>query len=788
MANTTRASGFLPSIRCSNCNVEIPISMMGDHVCSQGTYPPQWKPLQHTHHTAAPPLPNSRFKRLDGLSAPRALKQTMGAPLSRPQKPIPSRLNKASTCMWQDPLSYTHRTLKLTVACKVDSILQTHQHSPEPIAVNTAPSVSPAIHSNGPKSSFRMPFLRSSTPPIPSRPVSPVLPTPQDCAFPPFPARSQSTTPTTPLESAFNLPLKSDTPQKRVNTAVGDPSFISRPNGSLMQRVNTITPGPFNLREDENYNSSGHRKSPSMGNSRDFVRLSRSASPRQHVQRPSTSSSNYTRNPSLSSIPAGPRSSLDRSKAELPVVPLIRTPSFHDQFDGSAHVPLPSFDFGSFGHEERSPTPPKNEWDGVPSESRLTKDRTRSEPPSRTHKPRPSVAVAAMQPLCDIGSTSSFKPTRSVRGRAISPAVDRTITAQSVKAHTAESRDDRRFGCAPPVPMLVQAGEISGHDNQYHKPQESTSSNESYSSGVKSGSSVSTPHESTSSNESYSFGTKGVSSRSSPPLNDSPKYRNARAADDNQACSMFQGFIFDVGEPSTLKERASMRDEQTAGYTQPSQMNAPAPFRPVNPNYNPHEYAPVRNLSPATSPDEDIVSSLAPHMTNLRVSPTPPAHSRYPEPSARRPSPTNKGNCRGCGHFILGKSVSSADGRLTGRYHKQCFVCQTCQRPFPTADFYVMDNQPYCARHYHELNDSLCTNCDRGIEGQYLETESQQKFHPHCFSCQECHIILRDDYFEFNGKTLCEQHAFGAASISTPSSLGPGRRFPERRTTRLMTM
>jgi hypothetical protein len=130
--------------------------------------------------------------------------------------------------------------------------------------------------------------------------------------------------------------------------------------------------------------------------------------------------------------------------------------------------------------------------------------------------------------------------------------------------------------------------------------------------------------------------------------------------------------------------------------------------------------------------------------------------------------------------------VSSADGRLTGRYHKQCFVCKTCEAPFQTADFYVMDNHPYCARHYHELNHSLCIKCDRGIEGQYLETEKRLKFHPHCFSCQDCHKILRDDYFEWNGRTLCEQHAFRAAQ--QPSSLGPGRRYPERRTTRLMMM
>lgn len=533
---------------------------------------------------------------------------------------------------------------------------------------------------------------------------------------------------------------------------------------------------------------SGHRKSPSMGSSRDFVRVSRSMSPKIHGQRPSTSSSNYTRNPSLSSISAGPRSMLDQSKTEVPTMPSVPRPSFQDQSDGSAHVPLPSFDFGSFRLEHRAHVPPKKPRDAASLESRPPMDRMPSESSTHSHKPKPSVAVAAMQPLCEIGSTSSFKPSRSVRSRAASPAIGKTSTALSVNTHAAAKRDDQRLRDAPPVPVPTQTAEIFRRDDAYHQPHESTSSNESYSSGVKSGSSVSTPHESTSSNESYSFAMNGDTLRASPPLNESPKSRNADASGDNHASDMFKGFIFDVEQSATLEEPASRGNERTTDYLQPSTIKAPAPLRTTNPSFPRHGEALVQNNSPATSPDDYMVPSFASQLNHLRVSPAPAAQSRYPESTARRPSPANKGSCRGCGDLIRGKSVSSADGRLTGRYHKQCFVCHTCQRPFQTADFYVMNNQPYCARHYHELNDSLCTSCDRGIEGQYLETEGKQKFHPYCFSCQECHIILRDDYYEFNGKTLCEQHAFGAARTSTPSSLGPGRRFPERRTTRLMMM
>lgn len=176
----------------------------------------------------------------------------------------------------------------------------------------------------------------------------------------------------------------------------------------------------------------------------------------------------------------------------------------------------------------------------------------------------------------------------------------------------------------------------------------------------------------------------------------------------------------------------------------------------------------------------------------------------------------NKGTCRGCQNTIASyqKSVSSADGRLTGKYHKECFVCHSCKSLFATADFYVLQDLPYCAHHYHELNGTLCVGCGNGIEGQYLESNSNKiskssKFHAHCLACATCRCPLRDDYFELNGKVYCERDAFRAASPHTsrsqydtapsrPSPLSQGmlradseagaRKFPERRTTKLMTM
>ncbi|CAK7263067.1 hypothetical protein SEPCBS119000_000294 [Sporothrix epigloea] len=141
------------------------------------------------------------------------------------------------------------------------------------------------------------------------------------------------------------------------------------------------------------------------------------------------------------------------------------------------------------------------------------------------------------------------------------------------------------------------------------------------------------------------------------------------------------------------------------------------------------------------------------HTTTRTASPLPvsPLSPMSPMPS--------RGNCKACRQLITGKSVSSADGRLTGRYHKACFVCYTCREPFSSATFYVHDDKPYCERHYHAVNGSLCGTCQVGIEGPYLADETDAKHHPNCFVCRDCKQSLRDGYFEVAGSVYCERDA-----------------------------
>ena len=254
------------------------------------------------------------------------------------------------------------------------------------------------------------------------------------------------------------------------------------------------------------------------------------------------------------------------------------------------------------------------------------------------------------------------------------------------------------------------------------------------------------------------------------------------------------------------------------------------PYRPSSPQPPPQKQAkatpppsavsPYKAFSPTTQirplNPSSILPPLQPSTTgaqppsrapqSILPPPSVPQDSIRPGPPPRRPTNV-KPTCRGCYTPITGKSVKAADGRLTGRWHKPCFVCVTCAQPFTTADFYVIDNAPYCEQHYHEANGSLCQTCHTGIEGQYLETTTtaggEKKFHPRCFTCVECRIVLSEDYFEISGRVFCERHALsamrGQARIAGPSStkgqtgasLKPSDRrelIAERRTTKLMMM
>ncbi|BFZ61621.1 hypothetical protein YB2330_002693 [Saitoella coloradoensis] len=159
------------------------------------------------------------------------------------------------------------------------------------------------------------------------------------------------------------------------------------------------------------------------------------------------------------------------------------------------------------------------------------------------------------------------------------------------------------------------------------------------------------------------------------------------------------------------------------------------------------ECAEFRSTTPAPP-----LPTTAPPLTRINKSQTTPA------PTMTR-SPSQPSTCRACSLPITGRAIRDPDQKLTGKYHKSCFTCHTCRRPFPSSTFYIHDDKPMCARHYHKANRSLCHTCDMGIEGACLQRESGERHHPGCFRCYGCGVGLGEEYFEVGGRVWCERHA-----------------------------
>ncbi|KAF8635542.1 hypothetical protein AX17_003925 [Amanita inopinata Kibby_2008] len=124
--------------------------------------------------------------------------------------------------------------------------------------------------------------------------------------------------------------------------------------------------------------------------------------------------------------------------------------------------------------------------------------------------------------------------------------------------------------------------------------------------------------------------------------------------------------------------------------------------------------------------------------------------------------------CRRCDKPIEKQAVSSSDGQLKGKYHRECFNCHICHEPFPDKTFYVFDGKPLCAYHYHQANDSLCASvrCGQPIEGPCAVSHAGDRFHPEHFTCDyigypPCNEKLVE-YWEVDGRMLCEKHVASA--------------------------
>lgn len=747
-AGGMRPASFLPAIKCSDCGNEIEIAAMGEHVCektpasatsakSKSQNPYTMDSIASDSEPASPP-PTANYTTQPAPPVTRVRAPTVGssdAPVSKPTRPAPPRIN---------PDAANRPFL-----------------APHPSSPSSRSPISPASSvRSGSSAGRRPPPLRSATSPMPRlfdpRPPSPELTGGYDCAFPPF-------SPGQPISRPSTSHSHRGT-RERAQSRGG--SKLDRPITSQGSTVNGLRkPSNPNIVAPMSAHVDGRRPS-------DTHSLRSQDDP---ISRPATANSHRS-----------------DGKREPPVRPArpqeeVLSPTFLDKF---SHEPM--------SESALPPQPP------VPLRS---SDRSQTFPLHRAgsdeSQPSPGLSRSSTEPF-------------SGRPRAPSSAVN-SVSSIDILGHPAAQRGNRmdhRLQDAPPVPKAVQ----EHRQNYSHASSQSSSSNGSKHSYA--GSSAGGPSPSTSAASSFdafsplreepaSYGQEeqmkpaGLSFRQpekptqtenkSPPRN----FARPRPEAISPGTPPKIPAAIETPEESPVDPNFNARVSHNQPWeddvqhvkppplkinTSPRKRVSPPPSKPAPPPKSPSDYDPPNSAAP--------IPNINAPKTRLPPPPFPPALSdpQPPTPGIRRPTtPGVRPICRGCNQTIEGKSVKAADGRLTGRWHKQCFTCRTCAQPFATADFYVIDNQPYCEHHYHEANGSLCAGCHRGIEGQYLETTTSagnkggpptdKKFHPRCFTCVDCRIVLAEDYFEIRGRVYCERHAL-AAMRSQPRMVGPPGRGP----------
>ncbi|KAL5606059.1 hypothetical protein BROUX41_006167 [Berkeleyomyces rouxiae] len=525
----------------------------------------------------------------------------------------------------------------------------------------------------------------------------------------------------------------------------------SKPTG-LLQRMNTIVPGPFEIR--------GRQDSATLGEAHD---------------RPATSASNISFNNNnaapATTKPSAPQQPRKNGYGGFGPPQLSPSPSRPNFAPEDEFAPRPLGDGGRAGTFPRAAEPaatspaansPVNGHMRAPSmpgqTGRLLPDTSRP-PPPRTSPVRPRTSgrdAPGIDLAQEFGASNPYHSTNE----SLSSGVLSTYSGSPSKSSSQSSTAPQKAPDTADINGLMSDVQQSLNDMTM-----------AYSTSPRQYQTAPQPQQ-PQQQQQQPTQQKGLmlSSQipSRPPY--SPQSSSSSGLQQPQRPSRSPSRDDYLEQPQGPARRPSREDLRVQG-------QSPRPSRPYPPRQGSLDaFATPQNRS--RQPSRDDYSNTqqqqqpqgpsqpgAPiHMRNESATPSPPRASPGSTASPRSTASSSRGNCKACTLPITGKSISSADGRLTGRYHKACFTCTTCTMPFTSGEFYVYSDRPYCERHYHKLNGSLCGRCGRGIEGQYLEDERTTKYHVNCFRCADCSRPLTDGYFEVDGRTYCERDALHRTS------------------------
>lgn len=498
---------------------------------------------------------------------------------------------------------------------------------------------------NTARSPYLMPPKSATMPSRPPTPPSPELSIAQDSAFPLFPtsryrSRSKSSASKSPAESRknslqdeYSIPLPSPRTSSRSPHEQLTPFFpypTSTPDPTTLVKTDTVGSASSDTRNRKGDASPGLSDKMGLGI---FKRksLRREKKDISSPEIPQNFFNNPQATPPMPALPAGFVSNtvidttarLDGDGQRLPSGPAPPRPARPEPVDGlletlqaTGHTTLPTIRDNNF-QSVLSRSDSDRSKQRVTSMSSVYSDITPSE---RRMTNAPSLEKIVEDENSVAGSPEASEPPPWPSGRLRSSS-----RPEPQSKHTTQN--------VPPIPQSSMSRE-NMIARLRHTPTASASSNDSRS----------------------AYGDSSESGASTPPTSNGSSITRSNLLDENLSQINFATDSLQerVGAYSSL-DRSQMR-QPSVDYATKNSTLSPT----MNRDLAAHSVALVSPMSENGSPNSPEISF---DLDTIPPVPTTRPKSRYP---------ASKHDCRGCGHVIKGKSVKAADGRLTGRYHKEC--------------------------------------------------------------------------------------------------------------------
>lgn len=108
--------------------------------------------------------------------------------------------------------------------------------------------------------------------------------------------------------------------------------------------------------------------------------------------------------------------------------------------------------------------------------------------------------------------------------------------------------------------------------------------------------------------------------------------------------------------------------------------------------------------------------------------------------------------CSKCGEEIIESALVVGDDN----YHEECFTCDHCGDSL-TGKFYQVGDRRYCEAD-QEIGLDRCSVCSDYLRSGCVLVGGSS-YHPQCFACSECDLPILDKFYTTDeGRWLCEEH------------------------------